>query len=486
MSTNINQLKPEKVFHFFAEVCKIPHPSKNEARMATYLMDFASERNLESSVDEVGNVLIRKPAFTGYEKLVPVVLQSHIDMVCEKNSSTQHDFDKDPILPYVDGKWVKAKGTTLGADDGIGIAAQLAILDSDDIPHGPLECLFTIDEETGLTGAFGLKPDFLNGKILLNLDSEDEGQIFIGCAGGRDSVAHLPYHTDSTPKGLIALKLFVGGLKGGHSGDDINKGLGNAVKILNRLLWQLSRNFDIQLSDLKAGNLRNAIAREGWAIITLQDKDKDAVIEFVEVFQTMMQNELRVTDPGISVTCENADIPVMVVKNSDFQNLINVLYACPHGVIAMSPEIANFVETSTNLASVKFTQDYFEITTSQRSSVESAKQNVVDMVESVFLLSGAKVTHSDGYPGWAPNPASPVLNIAVKVYNELFNSKPEVLAIHAGLECGLIGETYPEMDMISFGPTIKGAHSPDERLNIQTVSKFWEFTLEILRRLPSN
>ena len=486
MSATIENLKPEKVFHFFAEVCKIPHPSKKEAKMAAYLMDFARERNLESLIDEIGNVLIRKPAFAGYENLVPVVLQSHIDMVCEKNSSTQHDFDTDPILPFVDGEWVKAKGTTLGADDGIGIAAQLAILDSDDIPHGPLECLFTIDEETGLTGAFGLKPGLLNGKILLNLDSEDEGQIYIGCAGGRDSVAQLPYHTDTTQKGLSALKIFVGGLKGGHSGDDINKGLGNAVKVLNRLLWQLSRNFTIQLADIKAGNLRNAIAREGWAVITLQDKDKDAVTEFIEVFQTMMQNELHVTDPGITVTCENVNTPAMVVKNSDFQNLINVLYACPHGVIAMSPDIANFVETSTNLASVQLKQDYFEITTSQRSSVESAKQNIVDMVESVFLLSGAKVTHSDGYPGWAPNPSSPVLNIAVKVYKELFDTNPEVLAIHAGLECGLIGETYPDMDMISFGPTIKGAHSPDERLNIQTVSKFWEFTVEILKSLPLN
>lgn len=486
MNAKIEQLNPERIFHFFAEICKIPHPSKNEARIASYLMDFARERNLDSSIDDIGNVLIRKSAIAGYEKLVPVVLQSHIDMVCEKNSNIQHDFDTDPIIPYIDGEWVKAKGTTLGADDGIGIAAQLAILDSGDIPHGPLECLFTIGEETGLTGAFGLKSGFLNGKILLNLDSEDEGQIFIGCAGGRDSIAHLPYHTDTTPKGLTVLKLFVGGLKGGHSGDDINKGLGNAVKILNRLLWQLSRSFTIQLADIKAGNLRNAIAREGWAVITLQDKDKTAMIEFIEAFQTMMKNELHVTDPGVYVTVENVDTPLRIVKNSDFHNLINVLYACPHGVIAMSPDIANFVETSTNLASVQLKHDYFEITTSQRSSVESAKQNIVDMVESVFLLSGAKVTHSDGYPGWAPNPASPVLNIAVKVYNELFDSNPEVLAIHAGLECGLIGETYPEMDMISFGPTIKGAHSPDERLHIHSVYKFWAFTLEILKRLPSN
>ena len=485
MNSTIEQLNPDRVFYFFAKICNIPHPSKKEALLTSYLLNFARERNLVSMVDEVGNVLIRKPAFIGYEHLIPVVLQSHLDMVCEKNSNTQHNFDTDPIIPFVDGDWVKAKGTTLGADDGIGIAAQLAILDSRNIPHGPVECLFTVDEETGLTGAFGLKPGFLEGKILLNLDSEDEGQIFIGCAGGRDTIAHLPYKTELAPQNVTALKIIVGGLKGGHSGDDINKGLGNAVKILNRLLWQLSRRFSIQLSDINIGNLRNAIAREGWAIITLPNDSAIPLHEFIEAFQIMIRNEFRVTDPGVFVRVENADTPVGVIRNSDFLNLINVLYACPHGVITMSPEITNFVETSTNLASVRLYSEYLEITTSQRSSVESAKHNIVDMVESAFLLSGASVSHSDGYPGWTPNPASPILNISVKVYNELFDSNPEVLAIHAGLECGLIGDMYPEMDMISFGPTIKGAHSPDERLHIPSVSKFWAFTLELLKRIPS-
>lgn len=485
MNSIVEQLNPDRVFRFFAEICKIPHPSKKEDRLVSYLLTFARERNLVSALDEIGNVLIKKPAFKGYEHLVPVVLQSHIDMVCEKNSNTKHNFDTDPIIPYVDGDWVKAKGTTLGADDGIGIATQLAILDASDIPHGPIECLFTIDEETGLTGAFGIKPDFLEGKILLNLDSEDEGQIFIGCAGGRDTIAQLPYRTEVVGKGVSAFKIIVGGLKGGHSGDDINKGLGNAVKILNRLLWNISRHFSIQLSDIKAGNLRNAIAREGWAIITLQGENSVALFEFIDEFQSMIRNEFRFTDPEIFVTVENVATPSLIINNTDFINLTNVLYACPHGVIAMSSEIASFVETSTNLASVQLQPEYFEITTSQRSSVESAKQNIVDMVESVFLLAGANVSHSDGYPGWAPNPASPVLTIAVKVYNDLFDSNPEVLAIHAGLECGLIGEKYPEMDMISFGPTIKGAHSPDERLHIQSVSKFWAFTLELLKRIPA-
>jgi len=484
MNSTIEQLNPDRVFYFFAKICNIPHPSKKEALLTSYLLTFAKERNLVSALDEVGNVLIRKPAFVGYEHLIPVVLQSHIDMVCEKKFSTKHNFDTDPIIPFVDGDWVKAKGTTLGADDGIGIAVQLAILDSRNIPHGPIECLFTIDEETGLTGAFGLKQGFLEGKILLNLDSEDEGQIFIGCAGGRDTIAHLPYQTETVYKNITALKVKVGGLKGGHSGDDINKGLGNAVKILNRVLWQLSRQFPIQLSDFNAGNLRNAIAREGWAIITLQNDFSLELHNFIDAFQSMIKNEFHVTDPGVFVTVENAETPLVAIRNSDFLNLINVLYACPHGVITMSPEIDNFVETSTNLASVRLYPEYLEITTSQRSSVESAKQNIVDMVESAFLLAGASVSHSDGYPGWTPNPASRVLNIAVKVYNELFNSNPEVLAIHAGLECGLIGDTYPEMDMISFGPTIKGAHSPDERLHIPSVSKFWVFTLELLKRIP--
>jgi len=485
MSAELEKIKPITVFHFFGEVCKIPHPSKKEAKMAAWLMEFAKERNLYAAIDEVGNVLIRKPASIGYENKVPVVLQSHIDMVCEKNSDTQHDFDTDPILPYVDGEWVKAKGTTLGADDGIGIATQLAILNSNDIPHGPLECLFTIDEETGLTGAFGLKPGFLEGTILLNLDSEDEGQIFIGCAGGQDSVAYLPIQLEKASDSTKSVKINVGGLKGGHSGDDINKGLGNAVKILNRLLWIASRRFSIKLADLKAGNLRNAIAREGWAVITIPEKDILAFSEFIETYQSTVKNELRVTDPGVFVTTENVGMPDHVLANSDFIKLINALYACPHGVITMSPDIANFVETSTNLASVQIKDRVIEITTSQRSSVESAKENIVDMVESVFLLAGAKVTHSDGYPGWAPNPASPVLKVAEKVYRELFDAAPEVLAIHAGLECGLIGETYPLMDMISFGPTIKGAHSPDERLHIPSVVKFWEFTLEMLKRIPA-
>ncbi|NWJ50058.1 MAG: aminoacyl-histidine dipeptidase [Bacteroidetes bacterium] len=484
MTSTIQQLNPSKVFYFFAEICKIPRPSKKEERIAQYLINFAKERSLFYAVDKVGNVLIRKMATKGFEQKSSVVLQSHIDMVCEKNSDYEHDFETDPILPYIDGDWIKAKGTTLGADDGIGIATQLAILDSMNIEHGPIECLFTVDEETGLTGAFNLEPGFLNSKILLNLDSEDEGQIYIGCAGGIDTVAHLNYSTLPINPDTTSLKIIVGGLKGGHSGDDINKGLGSSVKILSRILWVAMNQFTIQLVDIDAGNLRNAIAREGWAIVAVNNDQVATFSYLIDKMFTEIKNELKITDSDVFITIEKAVSSSVAIKDDDAFKLVNALSACPHGVIAMSYEIDNFVETSTNLASVKKKDYYFEITTSQRSSVESAKKNIASMVEATFLLAGATVHHSDGYPGWSPNAESPILKLADSIYKELFGIDPLVLAIHAGLECGLIGEKYPEMDMISFGPTMKGAHSPDERLSISSVLKFWDFTLEILRRIP--
>lgn len=484
MTLNIQQLNPSKVFYFFAEICKIPRPSKKEEKIANYLVNFAKERELFYAVDNVGNVLIRKSATKGFEKHSSVVLQSHIDMVCEKNSDYVHDFNIDPILPYIEGDWVKAKGTTLGADDGIGIATQLAILDSSDVAHGPVECLFTVDEETGLTGAFNLESDFLNSKILLNLDSEDEGQIFIGCAGGIDTIAHLKYSTLPVLSNTTAFKIIVGGLKGGHSGDDINKGLGNSVKILSRLLWASMTHYAIQLADIDAGNLRNAIAREGWAIVSVNNNDISEFSLLIDKIFSEIKSELKNTDSGVFVMLEKVSSPSIAINDADAFKLVNTLYACSHGVIAMSFEVENFVETSTNLASVKKKSDYFEITTSQRSSVESAKKNIASMVEATFLLAGATVHHSDGYPGWSPNAESPILKIAEGIYKELFGIDPLVLAIHAGLECGLIGGKYPEMDMISYGPTLKGAHSPDERLYIPSVLKFWDFTLEILKRIP--
>jgi dipeptidase D len=484
MNKELHQLQPERLWHYFQEICRIPRPSKKEEKIAAYISDFAAKHKLHCNIDEAGNVLIRKPATPGFEKRRGVILQSHLDMVCEKNSDTVHDFDTDPIIPWIDGTWVKAKGTTLGADDGIGIAAALAILESTDIPHGPLEALFTMDEETGLTGAFALKPGQLEGRILINLDSEDEGQLFIGCAGGKDTVATMPIETEDVPAGHVAYKVSLTGLKGGHSGDDINKGLGNAVKLMNRFLWNARESFEIALADFNAGNLRNALAREAFAIFTVHRDNGKSLIAYAQTFYQDIKEELRATEPDLLFSIEPAAMPASVLTDALQADLLDALYACPHGVIAMSREIPDFVETSTNLASVKFIEKKIVITTSQRSSVESSKKDVADMVASVFYLMQADVVHSEGYPGWKPNPDSEVLRISVEAYRRLFSQEPQVLAIHAGLECGLVGAIYPGMDMVSFGPTIKGAHSPDERLDIPSTVKFWDLTLEVLKNIP--
>lgn len=484
MVHEIQNLQPGRLWHYFLEICKIPRPSKKEEKIAAYISTFAAKHNLQCNIDEAGNVLVKKPATPGFEHRRAVILQSHLDMVCEKNSDTVHDFDNDPIIPWVDGNWVKARGTTLGADDGIGIAAALAILEATDIPHGPLEALFTMDEETGLTGAFALKPGQLEGRILINLDSEDEGQLFIGCAGGRDTVATMPIETEEIPEGHVAYKVSLTGLKGGHSGDDINKGLGNAVKLMNRFLWNAHGTFEIALADFNAGNLRNALAREAFAVFTIHRDNKKAIMDYAVEFSRDIKEELRATEPGISFVIEPASMPASVLDSALQADMLDALYACPHGVIAMSREIPDFVETSTNLASVKFIDKKIVITTSQRSSVESSKKDVVDMVASVFFLMQADVEHSSGYPGWKPNPDSEVLRISVDAYRRLFAQEPQVLAIHAGLECGLVGAIYPGMDMVSFGPTIKGAHSPDERLDIDSTVKFWDLTLEVLKNIP--
>ncbi len=483
MDNSITQLKPERLWHFFLEICQVPRPSKKEERIAVYLKEFAVKHDLEVILDEAGNVLIRKPATHGYENRPAVILQSHLDMVGEKNSDKVFDFDKDAIEPWIDGEWVKARGTTLGADDGIGIAAAMAILEANDIPHPALEALFTVDEETGLTGAFALKPDLLRGRILINLDSEDEGQLFIGCAGGKDTVATFDLETGEMPKGHDAFRVAITGLRGGHSGDDIHKGLGNAVKLLNRFIWNCSREFGARIASIDAGNLRNALAREGFAMITVPRNKRKALLAYAEEYQKILADELHVTEPDLKFSAAPAERPARVIKKSLQQKILDSLYACPHGVIAMSREIPNFVETSTNLASVKIKEGKVLITTSQRSSVESSKKDIADMVHSVFSMAGAEVEHSTGYPGWKPNPDSAILRTTVESYKRLFNEEPQVLAIHAGLECGLVGAIYPGMDMVSFGPTIKGAHSPDERLDINTVTKFWELTLDVLKNV---
>jgi len=484
MNEEIKILKPERLWYYFTEILNIPRPSKKEEKIIEYLLSFGKKQKLETLRDEIGNVLIRKPATHGFENIKSVVLQSHIDMVCEKNNDVDHDFEKDPIRARIDDGWVKAYGTTLGADDGIGIATQLAILEAEDIKHGPIECLFTIDEETGLTGAFGLRPGFLKSKILLNLDSEDEGELFIGCAGGKDTVASFNYKKEKAPQEYISYKITVSGLVGGHSGDDIQKGRANANKILNRIIYHSANKFGLRISIFDGGNLRNAIAREAYAIACIPPEQEKYFTHFINDFLVIAQSEYKITEPDLNISFEKAGDTDLVLEKTFQDKLLNSVYACPHGVIAWSAEISNFVETSTNLASVKTLKNEIIITTSQRSSVESAKEDICNMVASVFNLAGGSVKHTDGYPGWTPNPNSEIVDITSKLYKKLFDQEPKVLAIHAGLECGLIGDVYPEMDMISYGPTIKGAHSPDERLKIDTVTKFWDLTLNVLENIP--
>lgn len=478
------QLNPEQVWRYFEEILKVPRPSKKEEKIIQYLLDFATKNNLQATMDEVGNVLIKKPAYPGKEKVPAVVLQTHMDMVCEKNSDKEFDFEMDPIEAVIGDEWVTANGTTLGADDGIGIAAQLALLSADDIQHGPIECLFTVDEETGLSGAFALKSGFFTGKILLNLDSEDEGEIFIGCAGGIDTIATFRYTKEQTPFGSVAFKIKVSGLTGGHSGDDIHKGLGNANKILARFLYQEFNSLQVALVDFDGGNLRNAIAREAVAWIVIPASHRDQFQSDFEQFEKAVMEEYVKTEPNLEMYITPTETPYQVMNHSTARNLLNALLACPHGVLEMSPRMPGMVETSTNLASVKFLPfNEIIVTTSQRSEIESRKLLAANMVEATFRLAGATVEHSDGYPGWTPNPDSEILKVAVDSYRRLFNSEPNVRSIHAGLECGLFLQKYPGLDMISIGPTIKGAHSPSERINIETTEKFWKHLVDILETL---
>ncbi len=480
----LEHLKPQPLFNYFEQICQIPRPSKKEEKIRKFLLDFAKEHNLTAKTDKAGNVLISKPAYPGRENRPVVILQTHMDMVCEKNSNKIFDFDNDPIEPIIADGWVKANGTTLGADCGIGIAAQMAVLTSDKIKHGPLECLITVDEETGLTGAKALEPGFMTGSVLLNLDSEDEGEIFIGCAGGIDTVAVLHYEKEPVPKSHAAMEISVSGLLGGHSGDDIHKNRGNAIKILNRFLLRAFNDFSARLADFNGGNLRNAIAREARAVIVFPEKEKSNLINRFNNFEKQVEFEFEHNEPNLKLSAESAGLPGFLIDFKTQGKLLNAISASPHGVLEMSTRMEGMVETSTNLASVKFeANNTILITTSQRSELESRKYAAAEMVRSVFELAGAAVTHSDGYPGWAPNPDSDILKTTVSSYKKLFGKEPVVRSIHAGLECGLFLEKYPNLDMVSFGPTIKGAHSPDERLNIETTEKFWKHLLDVLENI---
>ena len=484
--SDISSLKPNEIWKYFEEILEIPRPSKDESKIRNYLKEFARKNGLSSKTDEAGNLLIIKKASKGHENKKPVLLQSHLDMVGEKNAETHHDFSSDPIIPRIDGDWVKATGTTLGADCGIGIAAQMAVLASKEIEHGPLECLFTVDEETGLTGAMALQPDFFESKILLNLDSEDEGELFIGCAGGIDTIAEFKYKTRIFPNKHSAYKINISGLAGGHSGDEIHRSPGgNSNKILTRFLWNAGKKFEIRLSEMDGGNLRNAIPREAFALFAVPNKDKNKLEEYFEEFQKEIKEELKHTEKKLSLSLKQVDHPETVINLKLQERFLNSLYICPNGVVKWSKDLEGLVETSTNLASVKFPGNQkILVTTSQRSSSATAIKDISDQVEACFLLAKAKVKHTDGYPGWAPDPNSEILQITARTYKDLFSKEPVVRAIHAGLECGLFLEKYPDLDMISFGPTIKGAHSPDERLSIKTTQKFWDLLLEVLKRIP--
>ncbi len=480
----ITALNPRIVWELFDAITQVPRPSKKEGRIIEYLVNFAQSHQIEYRKDAIGNVVMRKPATTGFEAHPTVVLQAHMDMVCEKNSDVEFDFEHDAIRTRIDGEWVKAEGTTLGADCGIGMAAALAVLIDPDVQHGPIEALFTVDEETGLTGAFELGEEMLTGKYLINLDSEDEGELFIGCAGGIDTIATFRCTMEPAPKNYAFFRVDVSDLLGGHSGDDIDKGRVNSNKTVARLLWDGMQSCELRLSYFSGGNLRNAIPREAYAIFGVPERYKTEFLKRYRLFAADLENEFRFREPNFKITLNEMPSVDEVLDAKTQFGLIYSLVGVPNGVIAMSFAVPGLVETSTNLASVKFEgDDRIVVTSSQRSSVESAKTYVMQMVESVFALAGADVAHSDGYPGWTPNPQSKLLEVTAESYKRLFGTEPKVRAIHAGLECGLFLEKYPDLEMVSFGPTLRGVHSPDERLEIATVDKFWRLLVEVLRTL---
>jgi len=481
----LNNIEPAKLWYFFEQICHIPRPSKKESGIIEFLLQFANVNQLEHKKDSTGNILIKKGATPGCENKQTVILQSHMDMVGEKDQNVEHNFEKDPVVPVHEKDWIRAKGTTLGADDGIGIAAQLVILTDKEIEHGPVECLFTVDEESGMTGASALEPGFTSGSILLNLDSEDEGELFIGCAGGIDTVGIFKGSQKRIKGDHICYQVSVSGLNGGHSGDEIHISPANAIKILNRFLWNVSRAFIVRINRFEGGSLRNAIPREADAIVAVPVKYAAEFESFYHIFCSTLKKELRYPEPHMSFNMQVTAAVDHVIDKKMQNRLLNALYACPHGVITWSSEFKNIVETSTNLAMVKMAgNSEFVVTTSQRSSVESAKKDIADRIRCIFRLAGAHTEHLNGYPGWTPDTGSEILKITSTAYRKLFKKNPVIRVIHAGLECGLILEKYPDLDMISFGPTIKGAHTPKERISIRTTQRFWKLLLEILRKIP--
>ena len=477
-----------KVFEIFAEICKVPRPSKHEEKISQWLQSFAAAHGIECIADEAMNVIMRVPATPGYEDHEGIILQAHMDMVCEKNGDVVHDFMTDPIETYIDGEWLKAKGTTLGADNGIGISMALAAITDPELQHPAIECLFTVDEETGLTGAMKLKDGMLKHKRLINLDSEDDGQIFIGCAGGIDTLAKMHYELCdksqiTNDKSQIAIRLSVSGLLGGHSGDDINKGRANANQLLVWFLARIWPQTEIQLASISGGNLRNAIAREAEAVLVIPMAYKEQIRIEWNNYVAQMENIFGQVEKDMRLDLETCDMPDTFIPADKAYRLVMALCECPHGMIAMSKDMPGLVETSTNLASVKMKEGYIEVNTSQRSSIEASKHHLKWAVEQALALACDEVTHGDGYPGWAPNPNSPLLEVVKKAYTDLYKSEPKVLAIHAGLECGLFLEKYPYLDMVSIGPQMYGVHSPQERLSIPSTERCYEWLCQTLKSL---
>ena len=485
MSQEIRNLEPKALWNKFADLNAVPRPSKKEDRVIEFMKKFGESLGLETFEDEIRNVIIRKPATAGMENRKAIVLQGHLDMVHQKNNDTVFDFDTQGIDMYVDGDWVRARGTTLGADNGLGVAAIMAILESTDIPHPAIEALFTIDEETGMTGALNLKGGVLQGEILLNMDTEEDDEIDIGCAGGIDVTATAEYDEEETPEGAVGYTITVKGLKGGHSGMDIHKGLGNANKIMNRLLFDGFDNFGLQISEIIGGSLRNAIPRESTAKVSIAGVYDEAFVFDMQQIVNEIKTEFKTTEPDLEVVFEKMDVaPAKVMPSIAQFYFVRSMYTAHNGVYRMSADFDNLVETSNNIAKVVLGDGQLSVQCLTRSSVETSKFDLANALRSAFELMGCEVEFSGSYPGWTPNSESEILDVLVGIYEKQNNEKPQVVACHAGLECGILGTNYPEMDMISFGPTIHGAHSPDERASITSSQKFWKFVLEILANIP--
>ena len=480
----ISTLAPKPVWDWFAQLCSIPHPSKHEEALAQHIVQWAQSKSLDVCRDSVGNIIIKKPASPGFENRKGVILQAHLDMVPQKNNNQVHDFTKDPIKPYIDGDWVTAQGTTLGADNGIGLSAILAVLDDPTIEHGPLEALLTIDEEMGMTGAFGLKPGLLEGEILLNTDSEDEGEIYMGCAGGVDANIRFNLNFEPTPQQHSGFSLVIEGLRGGHSGVDIHLGRGNANKILARVLFELSKTYPIRLVSFNGGSLRNALPREATAELVIPTALVKALQQDLQLITTTLQAELAKTEPELAVFLDPDDLPEQVLEQGLQTNILAALYACPQGELRMSDDVDGVVETSNNLGVIQTRHNEIYIQCLIRSLLDSRRVDVQNMLESVFTLAGATIDFSGAYPGWQPVADSNIMQVVRNTYEELFGQVPKIMVIHAGLECGLFKDAYPHWDMLSYGPTICFPHSPDEKVEIATVDRFWQLTLAILKNIP--